>query len=226
MKNWMLALFVALALSACASCVFEPTPTGRSACDSRPPPKPRLPYDAWHLSFMVPAHMEGWVETIDVVDTRGLKFPGAYTGLAVQGRTTQGWAAGGGFGRKVYDAELPQKLYVRWQSLVEPQTYRAELTIPENVRKQMRERHRVDCKVPGAGYRDSMLIGGAPGGAMRVWLIGPCLADLEVLRAQAEVEPLGPSRGQTKGAYAYTFEQLEPATQRYIKEHGIPYGSW
>ncbi len=221
MKNWMLALFVALALSACASCVFEPTPTGRSACD-RPPPKPRLPYDAWHLSFMVPAHMEGWVETIDVVDTRGLKFPDAYTGLAVQGRTTQGWAAGGGFGRKVYDAELPQKLYVRWQSLVEPQTYRAELTIPESVRKQMRERHRVDCKVPGAGYRDSVLIGGAPGGAMRVWLTGPCLADLEVLRAQAEVEPLGPDQGQYGGKYV----TLSDRATQYIQQNGIPYESW
>ncbi|MBU8977318.1 DUF2931 family protein [Lysobacter sp. MMG2] len=209
MKKWIIALLMSATLGGCVSSA------------SRLPPRPALPYDAWHLGVMVPAYMEAWVETVDVVDTRGLRFLGAYTGLPVQGRTTRGWS-GGNYGRKVVGADLPQTLYVRWQSLVEPQTYRAELVIPASAREQMRQRHRVDCKVPEAGYHDSVLVGVAPAGAIRVWLIGPCLKDLEILRAQAEVEPLGPYSGQSSGKYRPLSEQAK----QYIQKNGIPYDSW
>jgi hypothetical protein len=44
------------------------------ACASGPrlPPPPRLLYPAWYIGFAAPKHMEVWVETVDVLDTRGL----------------------------------------------------------------------------------------------------------------------------------------------------------
>ncbi|MDH4553958.1 DUF2931 family protein, partial [Pseudomonas sp. BN417] len=63
----------------------------------------------------------------------------------------------------------------------------------------------------------------APGGTIQVWVHNRCYKSVKVARAQAEIEPLGPSQGQTAGEYAY--DPSEKA-KRYIERFGIPYGSW
>lgn len=50
-----------------------------------------------------------------------------------------------------------------------------------------------------------------------------CGEPIEILRAQAEIEPKGPSQGKTGGRYALP---LEPSSKAYIEKNGIPYGSW
>ncbi len=47
-------------------------------------------------------------------------------------------------------------------------------------------------------YRDSITLGMAPGGIVKVWVGGACLGFKEVGRFQAEVEPLGPYTGKAK----------------------------
>ncbi len=222
MKNWMLALLVALALSACASCMFEPTPTGRSACDSGPPPKPRLPYRAWSLAIAQPLYMETWVETANVEDIRGLRFIGAYHGLSSGISPTAGWGDGASVGRTVDGADLPRRIFLRWQSLVEPQTYRITLDIPESARKLMLRQERSAVTPKELDYRNILLVGIAPGGKVALWNKGPGLERIEILRAQAEVEPLGPYSGQSGGKY----RPLSERAKQYIQQNGIPYGSW
>jgi hypothetical protein len=65
-------------------------------------------------------------------------------------------------------------------------------------------------------------LGMAPGGIVKVWVGGACLDFKEVGRFQAEIEPLGPYIGKSKGQYI----PLEPENKAYIDQHGIPYGSW
>ena len=65
-------------------------------------------------------------------------------------------------------------------------------------------------------------LGMAPGGIVKMWVGGSCLGFKEVGRFQAEVEPLGPYRGASKGKYV----SLEPENKAYVEQHGIPYGSW
>ena len=71
-------------------------------------------------------------------------------------------------------------------------------------------------------YRKMITLGMAPGGIVKVWVGGACLDFKEVGRFQAEVEPLGPYIGKSKGQYI----PLEPENKAYIDQHGIPYGSW
>jgi len=61
--------------------------------------------------------------------------------------------------------ELPQRLFVRWQSLAEPQTYRATVEIPESARELMRKRERVNCPITGwtDEHRDALAVMLAPG---------------------------------------------------------------
>ncbi|MFN3767012.1 MAG: DUF2931 family protein [Ectopseudomonas guguanensis] len=188
-----------------------------------------LPYKYWRLGFLAPDYMEVWVETADVEDIRGQKFFNVGSGtvsvhLPKDGSgNARGWGErfGWGAGRYVNGADLPKRLYVRWQSLAEPQTYSTIVEIPERARQLMSERLEKPC--PTIAYRHALAIGLAPGGVIRGWVMSTCDDPIEVFRAQAAVEPKGPSQGKTNGQYALP---LEPESRAYIEQHGIPYGSW
>jgi len=187
----------------------------------------------WSLEFIGPNYMTGWVESSVVQDIDGRLTDHGGGGVIGNGNpgyateTAKGWLVGVGSNtRGVVGAELPKRIYVRWQSIVEPQTYRAWVDIPEQARELMLESVQRRCpRTPErtARYMASMYFGLAPGGIVQVWVVDSCGDAVKVTRAEAEVEPLGPSQGQTHGRYAYT---INDKTRRYIAKYGIPYGSW
>lgn len=152
-----------------------------------------LPYKAWHLGFSAPNYMEVWIETADVIDTRGQVYRRAMSGVsAIQtprnnSGNPKGWPKrpGRGKGKYVTGAELPKKIYVRWQSLAEPKTYQVSIDVPESTREIMRKQETVYCAFDGKEineYRDALVIGLAPGGIAKVWILGSCLPPIEVTR--------------------------------------------
>jgi hypothetical protein len=169
--------------------------------------------------------MEVWVETVDVLDKRGLAFYRVHGGVASYTGKTEGWHGGGSGGKPINNVDLPGQIFLRWQSLVEPQAYKINIQIPQWVRDEMVRPERVICKFKQrwkTDYRDIIALGMAPGGIVKVWVGGACLGFTEIGRFQAEVEPRGPYRGASKGKYV----PLEPENKAYIDQHGIPYGSW
>lgn len=132
---------------------------------------------------------------------------------------------GWGKGKYVRGADLPTKIYIRWQSLVEPQTYHTTIDIPESTREIMRKKENVFCQFTGkieVEYREAIVIGLAPGGIAKVWVTGPCLEPIEVTRVQANVDPVGPYDGESNGEY----DPPSAESRAYIEKFGIPYGSW
>ena len=125
----------------------------------------------------------------------------------------------------VSNVDLPQRIFLRWQSLVEPQAYKIRIPIPQWVRDEMVKPQRVFCiadKKEVTLYPLQITLGMAPGGIVKVWVGAGCLGFKEVGRFQAEVEPLGPYRGKSNGEYIH----IEPENKAYIDQHGIPYGTW
>ncbi|MCW3147434.1 DUF2931 family protein [Stutzerimonas stutzeri] len=179
-------------------------------CTAAERPPGSLPYPYWRLGFLAPDYMEVWVETAAVEDIRGRKFFHVGSGIAAV-RTPP---------EDVNGADLPKHIYVRWQSLAEPQTYRVTLDIPERARQLMSERLEPPCRT--SEYRHALALGLAPGGVVRGWVMSTCGGPIEVLRAQAEIEPKGPYGGQSDGEYYF----LSESSKAYIEKHGIPYGSW
>jgi hypothetical protein len=190
------------------------------------PSKPQLPYKAWHLGFFTPEHMDIWLETADVTDVRGITATQAMSGTVSSTGEVSGWPTkiGMGSGKYMNQLGLPKSIFIRWQSLPEPQTYRTTLEIPESARNLMLQQEEVDCVMGGrqSAYRDAVVIGLAPGGIAKLWVSGSCFKGSEVLRVQAEVEPKGPYQGMSKGQH----RTLKPAAKAYIEQHGIPYDSW
>jgi hypothetical protein len=187
---------------------------------------PRLPYPTWFIGLGAPRHMEVWVESVDVVDRRNLAFEDVHGGVAAYNNRTEGWWEGGGKMMPINNVDLPNLIFVRWQSLVEPQVYKLRITIPQWVRDEMVKPQRTVCvhsTEEETQYRKDISIGLAPGGIAKVWVGGPCLKGKEIGRFVAVVERKGPSQGQTEGRF---YRAPSEAARTYIEQHGIPYDSW
>lgn len=197
--------------------------------------QPKLPYDAWGISMLAPNYMEVWVESVDVIDQRGLVFERVHGGGVAmrspannKGNPT-GWPTKpGGSSKDISGVDLPEFIFVRWQSLVEPQTYNVRIKVPEWVREEMLTPREIEScswkdKRLTTYHRKVITIGLAPGGIAKVWLRGGCLAAIEVGRFEGAISKVGPSQGQNNGRYAYP---PSPEAEAYIKQFGIPYGSW
>jgi hypothetical protein len=187
---------------------------------------PRLPYPTWYIGVGAPRHMEVWVESVDVLDRRNLAFEGGYGGVASYGAKTAGWWQGGAGSMPINNVDLPNIIFVRWQSLVEPQVYNVRINIPQWVRDEMVKPQRTVCvhsTEEETQYRKDISIGLAPGGIAKVWVGGPCLKGKEIGRFVGVVERKGPSQGQTEGRF---YRAPSAAARDYIEQHGIPYDSW
>ena len=200
--------------------------------------KPIMPYDAWFLGIGAPDYMEVWVESVDVIDQQGLVFEEVTSGIASLGKPANGkgkpagWPTrvGSGAGKHLRGIDLPEFLFVRWQSLVEPQTYHAKVIIPQWVRDEMVK----PKKIPNCARKDKdqlpliteyhyiITLGLAPGGIVKVWLTGDCLDPIEIGRFVGEVHKEGPYGGTSNGQH----RPLSDVSKAYVEKNGIPYGSW
>ncbi|MCC4260947.1 DUF2931 family protein [Pseudomonas aestusnigri] len=198
------------------------------------PPKPDLPYRAWYVGLGAPDYMEAWVEQIDLTDVNDLMYEDVFGGVAST-RTpadnrgdARGWPENPGPGSSfpMTGIDLPAKVTVRWQSLAEPQAYRASFNLSQATRAEMvkprnaycawRDEHEIQ-------YLDTIAIGVAPGGVVKAWLVGPCLDAVEIAHVQGEINPVGPYNGESNGEF---YRPPSPNAQHYIDTHGIPFGSW
>ncbi|MFJ2390589.1 DUF2931 family protein [Pseudomonas koreensis] len=186
----------------------------------------------WALGFVTPYAMDGWVEDSATVDVKGNFYRRIGSGGAFGGRKNgadgaRGWTVrGAGSEREVLYAKLPVRIYVRWQSLVEPQTYQGWIEIPESARQVMRKALTKGCpsipNMDAVPKRASVLFGLAPGGIVQVWVMDECLRPVKVVRAQVEIEPKGPELGLSGGSYF----PMQEYSKRYVEKYGIPFGSW
>jgi hypothetical protein len=192
--------------------------------------RPDLPYRDWSIGLLAPSYMEVWVESVDVIDRRGLVFERVHGGIVSYTGNPVGWPrlpAGGG--KSISGVDLPEIIFVRWQSLAEPQTYNVRINIPLWVREEMvKPKEVADCsrKEPRPtiiDYRDGITIGLAPGGIAKAWLGGGCVESIDLGRFVGAVSKVGPDMGKNNGRYAYP---LTPESKAYIEKFGIPYGSW
>lgn len=186
----------------------------------------------WELTFLEPNYMKVWVEDSSVQDINGKVFFRTGSGTAAGGEpedgkeSARGWVGVGGSGKTVVGADLPKRIFVRWQSIAEQKTYRAWVDIPDEARQLMESSTNQRCpETPEkeARFMATVYLGLAPGGVVQAWVKDSCYRPIKVARAQAEIEPMGPSHGKTEGRYAYPVSEK---AKRYIEQFGIPYGSW
>jgi hypothetical protein len=204
-----------------------------SACQSADPLSAKNDYRTswWYIGFTEPAHMTVWVETSAVEDIKGRIIHHIAAGTAASSdnengtENARGWVGVGGSGMPATGADLPKRLFVRWQSIVERKTYAGWIDISESTRDIMRNSTARRChKYPqhSANSSAQLNLGLAPGGIIQVWVRDDCFRAHKVDRGQVGIEPLGPDQGKYNGHY----RKIKDSSQRYIERFGIPYGSW
>lgn len=190
--------------------------------------QPKLLYNAWFVGVFAPEHMEIWVESVDVIDRRGLAYERVSGGIPSYSGKVSGWPEhpAGGAGKDLPGIDLPEIIFVRWQSLVEPQTYNVRINIPEWVREEMLKPQRGYCHFQGkwldGQFRKDITIGLAPGGVAKAWVGGPCVRSIEIGRFHAAISKVGPYGGKSDGHYYFISDEAKA----YVEQHGVPYGSW
>jgi len=190
--------------------------------------QPKLPYNAWFVGVFAPEHMEIWVESVDVIDRRGLAYERVSGGIPSYSGKVSGWPEhpAGGAGKDLPGIDLPEIIFVRWQSLVEPQTYNVRINIPEWVREEMLKPQRGYCHFQGkwldGQFRKDITIGLAPGGVAKAWVGGPCVRSIEIGRVHAAISKVGPYGGKSDGHYYFISDEAKA----YVEQHGVPYDSW
>ncbi|RKS27565.1 DUF2931 family protein [Pseudomonas sp. WPR_5_2] len=204
-----------------------------SACQPVDPLSAKNDYRTawWYIGFTEPAHMKVWVETSAVEDIKGRIIydvaAGAAGGSDYENGTenARGWVGIATASMPVTGADLPKRLFVRWQSTVERKTYAGWIDISESTREIMRNSNARRCHEPPqftANSSAALSLGLAPGGIIQVWVWDDCFRAHKVDRGQVGIEPLGPDQGKYNGVYG----EIKASSQRYIDRFGIPYGSW
>ena len=204
-----------------------------SACENDPLSGANDPKDdTWSIDFVGPSFMQGWLELIVVEDMKGRLLGGPSGGglganhEGLDKEYARGWEREIGNYYSMTGADLPKRIYVRWQSIIEQITYTGWVTISEDARSIMRgstARRCPDRPEQPARFYQSLTLGLAPGGVIRVWVQDNCSNNVLVDHGQAQVEPLGPYQGRNQGRYAYPVDEN---AKRYVERWGIPYGSW
>src|SRR3990167_9888973 len=84
--------------------------------------RPDLPYDSWAIGLGAPSYMEVWVESVDVIDQRGLVFERVHGGgVSMRSPANNkgdptGWTTKpGGSSKDISGVDLPEFIFVRWQ---------------------------------------------------------------------------------------------------------------
>ncbi|SEL26990.1 Protein of unknown function [Atopomonas hussainii] len=209
MSFFRLAFISVLLLSGCAS---------SSARD---------PDETWFLGFGAPDYMEVWLEDVQFKDVQGdVNFRaggGVVSMVSPLGNAGEphGWnkLVGIGSGRYMFGYDLPDRIFVRWQSMAEPQAYKVAVNVTDEMREAMRKPLDVECRYKPV--RNKLGLHLAPGGIVRVVQGGTCIRATEVMRLQAEVVEEGPWLGKSS-----KYHSLSPAAKEYIEKYGIPYDSW
>jgi hypothetical protein len=170
--------------------------------------------------------MEVWLETADVEDVRGRFSFGAMSGTVAIGYHGEagGWGQriSMGAGRDLPGLDLPKRIYLRWQSLVEPQTYATVLEIPASARELMRSKVPSERAPVTYDYPRVLSIALAPGGWVKAWVMSSRSEPIAILCQRAQIEPKGPYQGLSGGRYRPLSERATP----YLKTHSVPYDSW
>ena len=199
------------------------------------PPPPKFPFSTstWHIGLAAPNYMEAWIESVDVADRRGLAYIRVHGGVpamqspADNAGDPRGWPEepGSGKTKSVTNIDLPEIIFVRWQSLVEPQTYDVRIDLPQWVRDEMVVPHEAHCwweDTTRTEYRRTITISMAPRGVAKVWLHAPCLEAMDIGRFVGEIHEEGPYDGTSGGKH----RPLSPVAKEWVETHDIPYDSW
>lgn len=123
-------------------------------------------------------------------------------------------------------SKIPGKITVEWTSLPESKAYRVIIPLHWGIHKQIKNEVETSCMRNGKPIRSKrniITLELAPGGKIKGWLSGICLDAIEIaIKQGAPISKKERAKHSNRALMNYSSAPMD----KYIKTHGIPYGSW
>ncbi|WLI76914.1 DUF2931 family protein [Kosakonia sp. H02] len=218
-----LMIFTCLVLGGCTA-GQSPSAGGTTAWGYK-----KLPYAEWKFLFIYPRALPALATRALMVDAEGYKTTYQYIDATRPSMVSVGrWNDHLGVTQSYYNKgrALPLMLRFCWDSVIDKKSYETLVIFRQGTREQMVTLYTDSYRPDEKYYRDTMIIGLAPGGRVSVWLDN--LGDPVVPQTDAEIttvsgEQMRMCRGVTNSDFTYGYDQ---DIRNFIKDKIYPYGSW
>ncbi|HDR2663198.1 TPA: DUF2931 family protein [Enterobacter asburiae] len=198
-----------------------------NACASEKSNSRRTPWDKWYFAFTTPKALPAQVTLLKLLDVDG--YASTYRTIdQPQGISVGKWSERNSAGNTQFNKaeRLPQIMMFCWDSIIDKKIYQSTLFFTHDAWVKMISPY-PDVLEPGKNaYRQTMLIGLAPEGKVRVWLRQYGHSDIPLNDTKITTvsgKDLDMCKGVTKSDFSYGYDE---DILGFIKNKKYPYGSW
>ena len=205
--------------------------TALTGCKAVAPTTPEetggMPYGKWDFAFFTPKALYAEVTQALVIDEKGV----VYTFRTLDAVQPSAVTVGTWSNRVRRNAQFnqarhpPVMMLFCWDSVIDKKTYETRIVFPASLRTRMLTPTGKDSY--GTTWYDTLLIGLAPEGKVRVWLqnsgIGGNLPVEPQRLTTLSGDRLDACKGVTQFSHGYRYTE---DTVEFIKGKTYPYGQW
>ncbi|HFK5773378.1 TPA: DUF2931 family protein [Enterobacter ludwigii] len=198
-----------------------------SACVSEQPNTLKAPWDKWYFAFTTPKALPAQVTLLKLLDVDGY----ASTHRTIdqpRGNSVGRWSERNSAGNTQFNKadRLPKIMMFCWDSIIDKKTYQSTLFFSQNTWDKMVSPYPYVLEPGKKAYRQTMLIGLAPEGKIRVWLRQFGHSDIPLIDTKITTvtdKDLDMCKGVTGHPDGYVYYGDTPD---FIKDTKYPYGNW
>jgi len=197
------------------------------SCASNKPDSYKTPWERWYFAFTTPKSLPAQVTLLKLLDIEG--YASTYRTIdQPRGISTGHWSERNSAGNTQFNQaeRLPQIMIFCWDSIIDKKIYQSTLFFTQDTWKKMISPY-PDVLEPGKNaYRQTMLIGLAPEGKVRVWLRQYGHSDIPLIDTEiitVSGKELDMCKGVTGHPDGYVYYGDTPD---FIKDKKYPYGAW
>ncbi len=190
------------------------------------------PYDEWYFNFFYPNALPADVTYVELLDTDGILYR-----YRMLGSTNASSASVGKWNEEVMGIHSdfnkaknpPQAMHFCWDSIIDKKVYETWITFGYPVWEMMLTPYPSPWDASIQEYHRYLVIGLAPEGRVRVWLVNNgkpntrLTEDKDIVVETVSGEKLAMCKGVTRFSRGYNYIK---ETEDFIKDKKYPYGNW
>ncbi|EBJ3883561.1 DUF2931 family protein [Salmonella enterica subsp. enterica serovar London] len=189
-------------------------------------------YDEWYFNFFYPNALPAKVTYVELLDTDGILYR-----YRMLGSTNASSASVGKWNEEVMGIHSdfnkaknpPQAMHFCWDSIIDKKVYETWITFGYPVWEMMLTPYPSPWDASIQEYHRYLVIGLAPEGRVRVWLVNNgkpntrLTEDKDIVVETVSGEKLAMCKGVTRFSRGYKYIK---ETEDFIKDKKYPYGNW
>jgi len=198
-----------------------------NACSTEKASSIKTPWGEWYFSFTTPKALPAQVTLLKLLDVNG--YASTYRTIDQPKGISEGkWSERNSAGNTQFNKadNLPQIMIFCWDSIIDKKIYQSTIFFTQDTWSKMVTPYPDVLQPAKNAYRQTMLIGLAPEGKVRVWLRQYGHSDISLDDTRITTvsgKDLDMCKGVTNSDFNYGYDE---DTLQFIKNKKYPYGVW